>query len=102
MDNKSKPKMHQFEGEFDFTVGKTIRYSFYDGFKDCIEYKYFVKRHIFMGCVYIDSRINLPLNKFFRVKYSIIEPTISELYLKEQITDSILITRAGFKFKKND
>ena len=100
MDNKSKPAMQQFEGEFDFTIGKTVRYSFSDGFKDCIEYKYFVKGHIYTGCIYLDSQINLPLNKFYKVKYSTIEPAISEFYLKKQITDSILITEAGFKFQK--
>lgn len=98
--NRHKSETQQFEGEFNFTIGKTIKYSFLDGFKDCIEYKYFVNKVKYTGCVYFDSEINLPLNKFYKVKYSIMKPEISELYLNEQITDSIEIMKKGFKLNK--
>ncbi|ESU21243.1 hypothetical protein FCR2A7T_06700 [Flavobacterium cauense R2A-7] len=42
-----------------------------------------------------------PLNKFFKVKYSKIKPEISEMYLTEEIIDSVQIVKAGFKYTNN-
>ncbi len=83
---------------YDFTVGKTMKYEFANVFKDCIEYKYYITNEKFIGCVYIDANISSPLNKFYKVKYSKIKPIISEMYLTEEIKDSVEIVKAGFKF----
>ncbi|RZJ53373.1 MAG: hypothetical protein EOO44_08705 [Flavobacterium sp.] len=88
-----------FEGEFDFTIGKTIKYSFSDGFKDCIEYKYFVNGVIHKGCLINNDSKIVPLNTFFKVKYSKKDPSISIINFKEQIRDSTEIVKAGFKLR---
>ena len=76
-----------------FTVGKTIEYKYDDGFKDCIEYNYFVDSVKYINCVINDSNISSSEKKFYRVKYSKVNPEISELYLTNEIKDSTLYDR---------
>lgn len=84
------------EKDYGFTVGKTLEYKFADGFKDCIEYKYFVDSLKYIGCVINDSNISTVKNKFYKVKYSKENPEISELYLTNEIKDSTKIYSSGF------
>lgn len=92
---------NHLNNDYDFTVGKTIKFEFSDGFKDCIKYEYYVGDVKFVECVTVDSKIISPLNKFYKVKYSKEKPEISEMYLDEEIKDSIQIIHAGFKNKNN-
>ncbi len=89
-----------------FTVGKTIEYKYDDGFKDCIEYNYFVDSVKYINCVINDSNISSAEKKFYRVKYSKVNPEISELYLTNEIKDSTKIYNSGFlrkwRKKKSD
>lgn len=89
-----------FSNNYAFTIGKTLKYEFADGFKDCIEYKYYVRNVKFIGCITIDHEVSAQLNTFYKVKYSKIKPEISEIYLSKEITDSVEIIEAGFKYKK--
>lgn len=88
--------------EHAFTVGKTFKYSFNDGFNNFIDYKYFVNGKKNVGHIDLDSHKNLPLNKYYKVKYSITKPEISEIYLEQEIKDSLEIFKAGFNNKKHN
>ena len=89
----------QLKTDYSFTAGKTLEYKYADGFKDCIEYKYFVDSLKYIGCVINDSNISSVKNKFYRVKYSNVNPEISELYLTNEIKDSTKIYNSGFLHK---
>lgn len=84
----------------DYTVGKTIQYQFSDGFKDCIQYKFYVNDIKYSGCAIIDPVIRSPLSKYFIVKFSKTNPKINELDWNKEVTDSIQIRKAGFQDKK--
>lgn len=86
----------QLNDDYGFTVGKTLKYDFADGHKDCIEYKYFVDSIKHIGCVVNDSQISSPLGKFYKVKYSKADPEVVELYLTNEIKDSSKIYNSGF------
>lgn len=80
----------------DFTVGKTIKYQFSDGFKDCIQYQFYVNDIKYIGCATIDSAISSPLPKYFIVKFSKTNPEINELDWSKEVKDLIQISKAGF------
>jgi hypothetical protein len=96
----SYKQSNYLSNNYAFTIGKTLKYEFADGFKDCIEYKYYVRNFKYIGCITIDPEISSSLNKFYKVKYSKIKPDISEIYFSKEITDSVEIIKAGFKYKK--
>lgn len=50
----------------------------------------------YIGCIVNDSNISSPLSKFYKVKYSKENPEISELYLTNEIKDSVEIYKLGF------
>jgi hypothetical protein len=84
-----------------YTVGKVVRYSGSDdGGNSYIEYKYYVDRLKFVNYVRDDYKMGSPLKKYFKVKYSKIKPEISEMYLTQEVIDSVQIVKAGFKYKK--
>ncbi|TDP57380.1 hypothetical protein [Flavobacterium dankookense] len=88
--------------EYGYTVGKTIKYNFADGQKNCIKYKYYVNNVKFVNCVVIDPKISCPINKFYRVKYSKIKPEISELYFTKRVIDTGEVFKAGLNFEKEE
>jgi hypothetical protein len=93
---RSERHSQLLEKDYGFTVGKTLKYSFADGQKDCIEYKYFVDSVKFKSCVVDDSAICPKLGKFYKVKYSKQNPNICELYLTNEIKDSVKIYNSGY------
>lgn len=93
-------RTYYLNNEYSYTIGKTIKYDFAKGFKDCIKYEYFVNNIKYINCVTIDSKIRCPLNKFYRVKYSKIKPEICEMYLSKEIVDSAKIINAGLDYEK--
>lgn len=94
----SNKRSDYLNNNYDFTIGKTIKYDRNDGF-NCIEYKYYVRNVKFIGCITIDPEVSSQLNTFYKVKYSNIKPEISEINLSKEITDSVEIVKAGFKYK---
>ena len=93
---ESEKNVMSLKSNYNFTVGKTLKFEYNDGFKDCIEYKYFVDSVKYIGCIVNDSNISSPLSKFYKVKYSKENPEISELYLTNEIKDSAEIYKLGF------
>ncbi|MEO8240184.1 MAG: hypothetical protein ABI576_18910 [Flavobacterium sp.] len=93
---RSEKQTTFLKNNYSFTAGKTLKYEYDDGFKDCIEYKYFVDSVKYIGCVINDSNISSPLSKFYKVKYSKENPESSELYLTSELTDSTEISKLGF------
>lgn len=96
--SKFSSRKNILSNNYEFTIGKTIKYEFYDGFKDCITYEYYIDDKKFTGSEVIDPKVNLPINKYFKVKFSKMKPNISELNFSEQVIDSSIIIKAGFKF----
>lgn len=84
----------------EFTVGKAFEYSGTGGNKGYVAYKYFVDSLKYTGAVRRNYEMASPLNKYYKVKYSKVKPEISEMYLTEEIIDSIEILKSGFKYKK--
>ncbi|NMH27849.1 hypothetical protein [Flavobacterium silvaticum] len=89
-------KPDQLNSGYNFTIGKTLEYSFADGHKDCISFKYFVASIKYMGCVVNDSQISSPLGKFYKVKYSKEDPEMAQIYLTDEISDSSEIYSSGY------
>ena len=93
---KSNKNTLELKNNYSFTAGKTIKFEYNDGFKDCIEYKYFVDSVKYIGCVINDSNIVSPISKFYKVKYSKDNPGSSQLYLTHELKDSVEIYKLGF------
>ncbi len=89
----------KFDGETEDTIGRTIEYSFRDGFSDCIEYVYIINNHKYKNCETPHYNKNYKMKKFYKVVYQKSNPKISELFLNEEITDTMLIKKAGFKIE---
>jgi hypothetical protein len=85
---------------YEFTIGKATKYSGTGGLDRNVAYKYYVNNNLYIGAVKRDYEMASPLNKYYKIKYSKIKPEISEMYLTKEITDSVEIAKAGFKFKK--
>lgn len=96
---KSSKQDSYLKTNFNYTTGKAINYSFSGDYENLIKYFYIVKNSKYFGYTDRDYNMNSPLNKYFKVKYSIIKPEISEMYLINEITDSTKIVNAGFKYK---
>lgn len=93
-------RSYYLDNDYAYTIGKTVRYQFAKGFKNCIEYTFFVNDKKYDGCVVIDPEVCCPLNKFYRVKYSKIKPEICEMYLNQEVKDSSKIMDAGLEYEK--
>jgi len=84
----------------EFTIGKAFEYTGTGGDNGFVAYKYFVNSSIYKGDVRRNFEKASPLGKYYVVKYSKIKPEISEIYLNEEVIDSVKIVNAGFKYQK--
>ncbi|MGL2999642.1 hypothetical protein [Flavobacterium sp. RSSB_23] len=98
--NKSYKADQYLKSNYDFTIGKTLKFTGAGGNKGFISYCYFVSGKKYKGDVRRNRKIDSSIGNFFKVKYSKVNPEISEMYLTEEITDSSEIVKAGFKYKK--
>lgn len=79
------------------TVGKVIDKDF-TGKMFGIKYSYFVNSKYYTGVKQTNGAKNY-MYKFYIIKYVKENPEISEIYLNEEVTDSIEIVKAGFTFQ---
>jgi hypothetical protein len=82
---------------YSYTIAKTTKFSGTGGRPYNIAYKYYVDGKKYESAIARDYNLKDPLRKFYKVKYSIEKPEISEINLNLQITDSQKIYKAGFK-----
>lgn len=83
-----------------FTVGKSTGYSGRGGTNRSINFIYYVGNKRYEGSTSRDYELNSPLKRYYRVKYSTVKPEISEIYLDEEIIDTLEIIKAGFKISR--
>ena len=50
----SSKRMGYLDSDYGYTVGKTLKYEFADGWKDCVQYKYYVNKVKYVSCKTID------------------------------------------------
>jgi hypothetical protein len=82
-----------------FTVGKATEYSGTGGAKRFVSYIYYIEGKKHNGGVARNYDMVAPLDKYYRIKYSKTKNEISEMNLNEEVTDSVLIVNAGFKYR---
>jgi len=99
---KSSKYESYLQSEYKYTIGKTIKYEFNDGTKDCVQFKYYVNGKKIINCEIINPNICCPLNKFYRVKYSKVKPEICELFFSKEVKDSSEIIKAGLDYDKEE
>lgn len=89
-------KYHLSSNNIEYTIAKTTGYSGGRGMQSYIDYVYFIDNKEYKNSIRRDYDFKYPLNKYYVVKYSKHKPKISELDLKQEVTDTLKIREAGF------
>jgi hypothetical protein len=78
-----------------YTIGKVFFINSKRNFTDA-RYFYFYEVNRYESGEYIDSMGDKYLNKYFRVEFSSKNPNYSNIFLHQEISDSLEIKKAGF------
>ena len=87
-------------GNCNYTVAKALSFSGRGGAPRYVDYIYTVNNIEYSASQRRDYDVDSIIDRFFKVKYAIDKPDISEMYLKQEVTDTVQILEAGFKIKK--
>lgn len=62
------------------------------------EYYFYYKNKKYFSNSYIDNENESPLNKYYEIEFSSINPKFSRIFLNEEIIEKSKIIYAGFKY----
>ncbi|WP_170863203.1 hypothetical protein [Pseudozobellia thermophila] len=93
-------KRHTINKQFEIVVGKVSGVQNLIKSSPSLFYNYYVGGKLYSSSKKIEGSFSKYKNRFYPVKYSLENPSWSEILLDQPVTDTIEIKKAGFSLPK--
>ncbi|MCV9932945.1 hypothetical protein OIU80_11700 [Flavobacterium sp. LS1R47] len=86
----NKSKFTTIAKVYEIKSGKTYTYA---------RFYFFFNQEKYYSGDYVSNDMRKTINRYYRVDLSSVDPKYSKIHLDQEVTDSIEIVKAGFKYK---